>query len=79
MNEFPVIEGVQWMNVTTVLVAQLCLTLCDPTDCSSPGFSVQGILQARLLEWIAIPTVSIADIFRVNIGIVVDCMSFGIN
>ena len=38
-----------------VLVAQLCLTLCDPTDCSPPGFSVHGILQARILQWIAIP------------------------
>ena len=38
-----------------VLVAQSCLTLCNPTDCSLPGFSVHGILQARILEWIAIP------------------------
>jgi len=38
-----------------VLVGQSCLTLCDPTDCSPPGFSVHGILQARILDWIAIP------------------------
>ena len=38
-----------------VLVAQSCLTLCDPTDCSPPVSSVQGILQARTLEWITIP------------------------
>ena len=38
-----------------VLVAQSCLTLCDPMDCSLPGSSVYGILQARILEWIAIP------------------------
>ena len=38
-----------------VLVAQSCLTLWDPMDCSSPGSSVHGILQARILEWIAIP------------------------
>ena len=31
-----------------------CLTLCDPMDCSPPGSSVQGILQARILEWAAI-------------------------
>ena len=31
----------------------LCLTLCDPTDCSSPGSSVHGVLQARILEWVA--------------------------
>ena len=31
--------------------AQLCLTLLDPMDCSSPGSSVHGIFQARVLEW----------------------------
>ena len=36
------------------LVAQSCLTLCDPMNCSLPGSSVHGILQARILEWIAI-------------------------
>ena len=35
-------------------VAQSCLTLCDPMDCSLPGSSVHGILQARILEWVAI-------------------------
>ena len=35
-------------------VAQLCPTLCDPMDCSLPGFSVHGIFQARALEWGAI-------------------------
>ena len=33
---------------------QSCLTLCDPMDCSLPGFSVHGILQAGTLEWVAI-------------------------
>ena len=33
---------------------QSCPTLCDPTDCSPPGFPVPGILQARTLEWVAI-------------------------
>ena len=35
-------------------VAQSCPTLCDPMDCSLPGFSVHGIFQARILEWVAI-------------------------
>ena len=35
-------------------VAQLCLTLCDPMDCSPPGSSIHGIFQARVLEWGAI-------------------------
>ena len=34
---------------------QLCPTLCDPMDCSLPGFSIHGILQARTLEWVARP------------------------
>ena len=37
------------------LVAQLCLTLCDPMVCSPPGFSVPGMLLARILGWVAIP------------------------
>ena len=43
-------DGVQWVSE----VAQSCLTLCDPIDCSLPGSSVHGIFQARVLEWIAI-------------------------
>ena len=34
---------------------QSCLTLCDPMDCSPQGSSLHGILQARILEWVAIP------------------------
>ena len=39
-----------------VLVAQSCLTLCNPMDCNLPGSSVHGILQARILEWVAMPS-----------------------
>ena len=38
-----------------MLVAQSCSTLCNPMDCSQPRFSVHGILQAKILEWVAIP------------------------
>ena len=38
-----------------VLVDQSCPTLWDPMDCGSPCSSVHGILQARILEWVAIP------------------------
>ena len=34
----------------------LCLTLCDPVDCSLPGSFVHRILQARILEWVAMPS-----------------------
>ena len=37
-----------------MLVSQLCPTLCNPMDCSLPGSSAHRILQARILEWVAI-------------------------
>ena len=42
------------ITTTTTMSLQSCPTLCDPMDCSPPGFSVHGILQARTLEWGAI-------------------------
>ena len=39
-----------------VLIAHSCLTLCEPMDNSQPGFSVHGILQARILEWVSMPS-----------------------
>ena len=39
-----------------VSVSQSCPTLCDLMDCSPPGSSVYGILQARILEWVAMST-----------------------
>ena len=45
-----------WLKVKKVLAAQLCPTLCDPMDYSPPGSSVQGILQARILRWVAMPS-----------------------
>ena len=41
---------------TVSSVAQSCQTLCKPMDCSMPGFSVHGILQARILKWVAMPS-----------------------
>ena len=44
------------MNMYTLAKSlQLCLTLCDPLDWSPPGSFVHGVLQARILEWVAIP------------------------
>ena len=42
------------VKVMLELVTESCLTLCDPMGCSPPGSSVHGILQARILEWVAI-------------------------
>ena len=50
------IRSVYLFYIACLLAASLqsCPTLCDPMDCSLPGFSVHGILQARTLEWVAI-------------------------
>ena len=52
INEFHVSRMVP---VTEVLVTQSCPTLCNPKDGSPPGSSVHGILQMRILEWVATP------------------------
>ena len=48
----------RWQEYTAAAAAakslQSCLTLCDPIDGSPPGFPVPGILQARILEWVAL-------------------------
>ena len=41
-------------EIQAYLVPKLCLTLCNSTDCILSGSSVQGISQARILEWVAI-------------------------
>ena len=43
-----------WKKPSCVSVTQSCLALCNPVDCSLPGFSVHEISQARILEWVAI-------------------------
>ena len=60
-------KGILYQTAQSKKVAESCLTrgcaqslqscpvLCDPTDCSPAGFSVLGILQARVLEWVAMP------------------------
>ena len=47
-------QGLLAPVLVKMLVAQLCPTLCNPRDCSLRGSSVHGILQARILEWVAI-------------------------
>ena len=58
------------------VVAQLCPTLCDPMDHSLPGSSIHGIVQARVLEWVAISfstydsidTIIIAILQKIKLG-----------
>ena len=51
--DIPILKKDAW-NMC-VLVAQSCPTLCNSMDCSSPGSCLHGLLQARILEWVAIP------------------------
>ena len=51
------IDYIKLVSIITCVHAkslQLCLTLCNPMDCSPPGSSVHGILQARMWEWVAL-------------------------
>ena len=50
----PETNTVLLVNYHYCLVTKLCLTLCDPMDCSLLGSSAHGISQARILEWVAI-------------------------
>ena len=49
-------EGSEDLCMCVCSVAKSCPTLCDPMDCSPPGSSVHGIFQARILEWVAMPS-----------------------
>ena len=62
-ENIPIKFNMPWLNIYYVYdprmnvlseVTQSLLTLCNPVDCSLPGSSVHGILQARILEWVAI-------------------------
>ena len=52
MPEFLIILDIASVRAKSL---QLYLTLCDSVDCSPPGSSVHGTLQARILEWVAMP------------------------
>ena len=58
-------EGVKGVKV---LVAQSCLTLHDPMDCSLLGPSVPGILQVRIMNWVAFPHSSVGKESTCNAG-----------
>ena len=49
------ISYVKWRSESVTCSAQSCPTLCDPMAYGPPGSSVHGVLQARILEWVAIP------------------------
>ena len=47
-------NGLDHFAAAAAMSLQSCPTLCDPMDCSLPGFSIHGILQARTMKWVAI-------------------------
>ena len=49
----PILPSEEPSADTPCVCAQSCLALCDPMDCSPPGSYLHGILQARILEWVA--------------------------
>ena len=59
-EESDMTEQLHWFTAAAAAAKslQLCPTLCDPIDGSPPGLSVHGILQARILEWVAMPSCS---------------------
>ena len=54
-SETVAFEGRAAAAAAAAKLLQSRLTLCHPIDCSQPGSSVHGILQARILEWVAVP------------------------
>ena len=60
-----------WKDICMyVLAAQSCSILCNPMDCGLAGFSVHGILQARILEWVVIPFSRGSFLLqRINLGL----------
>ena len=48
-------ENLLFRECVCVLLTLVCLTLCNPTDWSSPGSSIHGTFQARILKWVSIP------------------------
>ena len=70
----------KWFSAAAAAAAkslQSCLTLCDPIDGSLPGSPVPGILQARTLEWVAIPLVGTIYIGLVFESIQTLCLLIG--
>ena len=55
VGSLSLLQGIFKLVCVCVQLLQSCLTLCDPMGCSPPGSSVHGILQARILEWVAMP------------------------
>ena len=61
----PILSLFSFFKLCACSVAQLCLTFYDPMDCNPPGSSVHGIFQAKILEWVAMP--SSRDLFNPEI------------
>ena len=49
-------DGLKKLKLAYTKSLQLCLTLCDPRDCCPPDSTVCGVVQARILEWVTMPS-----------------------
>ena len=65
--------SVSYHGIVLCLATQPCLTLCDPMDCSPPGSSVHGILQARILEWVAMSSSRVLCYIFISIYLLFFC------
>ena len=57
--------GIIWNTYIKFVCVFSCVWLCDPMDYSPPGFSVHGIFQARILEWVAISYSNILSLIAI--------------
>ena len=81
------ITSTDWLDfMGQVLVTQSCLTLCDPMDCSPPTSSAHGILQARILEWVAtkhnlnhVPCINSGNPSEIGVILIVISVSYKMN
>ena len=68
-----------YIHIHTHVLHVSCLTLCDAMDCSLPGSSLHGILQARVLEWVAISFSSICIYMYIIFSIYLETGEIGIS
>ena len=73
----PPISPFPCLHAVLCLIPQSCLTLCDSMDCSPPGSSVHGTLQASMLEWVAMPSSRGSSDAGIKLGSRLLCLQLG--
>jgi len=67
--ELTVTRGEGWLGEMHACYVTSVMSVCISMDCSPPGSSVHGILQARILEWVAMPSPRQGEIVKGNLGL----------